>query len=71
MNKSWVILALYDVLKQNGKISLEKCCAEYKISAPTFRRYLALLRSYFWEVYRCEIKYDLKTGEYAVKQNTV
>ena len=55
MSKSYTILCLSDMLKRNEILSLEPVCETYKISAPTFRRYVALLRDYFWQEHNREI----------------
>lgn len=58
MKKCYILLNLYTSLLRNGEISIETCCNEYGISVPTFRRYLADLRSYFLEKEGKEIVYD-------------
>ncbi|MBQ4268094.1 MAG: hypothetical protein IJB97_00420 [Clostridia bacterium] len=58
MNKSIVVLAMYDRLADGRNLKLEQCIAEYRISLPTFRRYLALLRDYCLEAHGREIVYD-------------
>lgn len=67
MNKSYVLLRMYDKLKNGKFISLNDCCTEYGISVPTFRRYVAFLREYFSEVYAKEIVYDSENMFYILK----
>lgn len=51
----------------NGKeIKLEESLTNYKISEPTFRRYIATLRDFFVEVHGKEIKYYPAEKSYRV-----
>ena len=64
MNKSYVLLRMYDDLRLGKKLTINGCCTEYHISVSTFRRYMAFLRGYFWEAYAQEIIYDSFSTEY-------
>ena len=64
MNKSYILLRMYDDLRLGKKVAINECCTEFKISVSTFRRYMAFLRAYFAEVYAQEIVYDSFTAEY-------
>ena len=57
MNKSYVLLCMCEDLKNGKCISLEESLLKYKISEPTFRRYIATLRDFFLENLGEEIKY--------------
>ena len=57
MNKSYVLLCMCEDLKNGKCIRLEECMVKYKISEPTFRRYLSLLRDFFLEQMGKEVKY--------------
>ena len=67
MNKSYVLLCLYEKLQSGKGIQIETCCKEFGISVPTFRRYISILRDFFWEKHNSEIKYDIKQKEYRVE----
>lgn len=67
MNKSYIILRMYDILKSGGGIKITECCGEYAISLSTFRRYIAFLREYFEEIYAKEIVYDPGTEIYRLR----
>ena len=68
MKKSCVLLYLCDDLKNGKKIHIESCCMEYDISVPTFRRYVAMLRNFFWEKYRRAIVYVSAEKAYALAE---
>ena len=55
MGKSYTILCLSDMLKRGEILCLEEICDRYSVSVPTFRRYVALLRDYFWQEFSTEI----------------
>ena len=69
MNKSYVVLRLYDKFRKGKKIKITECCGEYGISVSTFRRYIAFLRGYFNEFYGQEIVYLPQTMEYVLQIN--
>ena len=68
MNKSYILLRMYDDLRLGKKVAINECCTEFKISVSTFRRYMAFLRAYFAEVYAQEIVYDAEHTEYRVRK---
>ena len=43
------------MLKRGEMVCLEEVCDRYSVSVPTFRRYVALLRDYFWQEFSIEI----------------
>ena len=57
MNKSYVLLLMCNDLSNGKEIKIEECLVKYKISEPTFRRYIATLRDFFMEQFGKEIKY--------------
>lgn len=67
MNKSYILLRMYDVLCAGGGLRISQCREEYNISLSTFRRYMAFLRGYFSEIRAKEIVYRADTGEYILK----
>ena len=67
MNKSYTLLSLYDDLLCGKAIYIERCCAEFAISVPTFRRYLCLLRSFLWEEKGLELVYDRQEEAYYIR----
>lgn len=68
MNKSYVILQMYDALNSGRKLRINECCGEYDISVSTFRRYMALLRSYYGEFLGEEIIYSPENAEYSLEK---
>lgn len=69
MNKSYVLLRMYDELREGAGIRLTGWCAEYKLSVATFRRYIAFLRGYFVGVTGAEIVYDSVNEMYVLRKN--
>lgn len=67
MNKSYVLLRMYDKLRSEKPLRINEACTEYEISVSTFRRYMAFLRGYFGEIYGQEIVYDAVTAKYFLK----
>ena len=68
MNKSYVLLRMYDALRSGAGIKLTDCCGKYEISGATFRRYIAFLRGYFDEICGREIVYDAQEAVYRLKK---
>lgn len=66
MNKSYILLRMYDQFRTGKKVEIAACCQEYDISISTFRRYIAFLRGYFNEFYGREIVYLPQTAEYVL-----
>ena len=66
MSKSYVLLKMYDRLREGGGIKLCDWCAEYCFSVATFRRYIAFLRDYFAESCGGEVVYDIVVGLYVL-----
>ncbi len=69
MNKSYVLLQMYDAVRLGSGIRISDCCSAYDISVATFRRYMAFLRGYFSEMYGSEIVYDQQAMLYRLKSN--
>ena len=68
MNKSYVLLCMCEDLKNGKAITIEECTSKYKISEPTFRRYIAALRDFFLEQHGREIKYFSKRKCYKLEE---
>lgn len=68
MQKTKNVLRLYELLKQGKEIKMENFCNEYKVSIPTFRRYISLLRDFMWETSLEEIVYDKIKKVYVIKE---
>lgn len=66
MNKSYIILQMYDALRLGACIKIRDCCGVYGISVSTFRRYMAFLRAYFSEMYGLDIVYDAYLSSYSL-----
>lgn len=67
MNKSYILLQMYDALRLGSGIKINDCCNDYSISIATFRRYISFLRAYFSEMYGKEIVYDPPLAMYRLK----
>lgn len=67
MNKSYILLQMYDALRSGSGLNINDCCNRYSISVATFRRYIAFLRLYFSETYSREIGYDAQYLLYRLK----
>ena len=64
MTKSYILLCLCDQLEKGRMLKINECCGEFEISIPTFRRYVATLREFFWERYRIDLMYDASKKAY-------
>lgn len=69
MNKSYVLLLMYDWLRKGKSVRITECCQEFEISVSTFRRYIAFLRTYFMQEYGKEIVYDPKEEKYLLQKH--
>lgn len=67
MEKSYIILDMYDKLCAGEGLKIDECLSQYGISVPTFRRYIAFLRFYFAQKKGKDIVYKSKTAEYKLK----
>ncbi|MBQ8884993.1 MAG: hypothetical protein IJY62_01270 [Clostridia bacterium] len=70
MEKSYVILCMYEELLKGNPLCIDNCLVEYRISVPTFRRYLALLREFFAERHGADIRYDKTEKGYYLERRT-
>ena len=68
MTKVKRVLIMYEILKEGKEINLETFCNEYKISVPTFRRYMCLIRDFLWEKNLQEVVYDKNKKAYFIKK---
>ena len=69
MNKCYVVLDMYERLKNGEMINLNNSCKEYGISEPTFRRYLSVLRNFCCKKLRREIAYIPKCKGYELRKS--
>ena len=68
MNKTQVILYLYDVLLNGGRIYLEETMVNYDISLSTFRRYISEINIFLCNTYKNQVVYyDYKDNCYYLK----
>ena len=67
MNKSYILLQMYDALRLGSGIKIYDCCNAYGISVATFRRYISFLRAYFSEMHGREIEKKKKMEIYMLK----
>ena len=67
MKKAKKVLYLYDSLKNGEEIQMLNFCNEYKVSIPTFRRYMSLIRDFLWEKYLEQVVYDRFKKIYKIK----
>lgn len=66
MNKSYILLWMYDDLRAGQAIKIDECCEMRKISVSTFRRYIACLRDYLMERHGEEIVYHPELSGYVL-----
>jgi len=66
MDRTIVILNMYDDLLEDKEVNINRWCADYGISVSTFYRYIAVLREYVWEKLKQEIVYDQKINSYKI-----
>jgi len=66
MDRTIVILNMYDDLLEDKEVNINRWCADYGISVSTFYRYIAVLREYVWEKRKQEIVYDQKINSYKI-----
>ena len=64
MNKSYILLRMYDRFCHGEGVNLNECCNGCGISVATFRRYIAFLREYFYDMYEAKIVYDGNAARY-------
>ena len=68
MNKTQVILYLYDFLLNGGRIYLEETMVNYDISLSTFRRYISEINIFLCNTYKNQVVYyDYKDNCYYLK----
>ena len=67
MNKSYILLQMYDALRLGSGIKINDCCNAYGISVATFGRDISFLRAYFSEMHGREIVYAAKMEIYMLK----
>ena len=68
MLKSYTVLSMFDKFMQGKTLNINECCLEYKISVPTFRRYISLIRDYVWENHQKTIIYDKEKNGYYIQE---
>ena len=67
MNKSYILLRMYDALRSGAGVKITDCCGRYEISVASFRRYIAFLRVYVAELCGRENVYDPGSVVYILK----
>ena len=68
MNKSYAILTMSERLRKGELIYIGETCIEFNISVPTFRRYMSMLRNFFWDTDLIEIEYNITKKGYQIKK---
>ena len=64
MEKSIIILFIYDNLINGKSVNAGTCMKKFNISLSTFYRYINTLRAFVWEKNLSEIVYDAKNMTY-------
>ena len=68
INKSQIVLYIYDDLINHKEIYINDIVNKYGISTRTFRRYIAEINAFLFNNYRNQsIQYDLKEKVYRLK----
>ena len=70
MEKSIIILYIYDRLLNGRSVTASECMARFGISLSTFYRYVNTVRAFLWEKACKEICYDPKTTSYYIEGAT-
>lgn len=68
MNKSYILLGMYEDLITGQAIKIGEFCAEHGISVSTFRRYIACLRCFLADRRGDEIVYLSERSEYVLEK---
>lgn len=71
MNKTTIVLCIYDDLLNGIKINSGICRKSYGISETTFYRYISIIRAHFWESQMIDVVFDVKKQTYLLEKNTV
>ncbi len=69
MKKCYAVLCMCEDLRKGRQLNIQECCNRYRISVATFRRYVALLRMFFWEERQQSIVYDSLTQTYQINDD--
>ena len=68
INKSQIVLYIYDDLINHKEIYINDIVNKYGISTRTFRRYIAEINAFLFNNYKNQsIQYDLKEKVYRLK----
>lgn len=69
MNKSQVVLMIYDRLNKGEQILLVEIMNEFDISLSTFRRYISEINIFLSDTYQNKVVYyDFLTNSYYLKE---
>ena len=71
MNKTTIVLCIYDDLLNGNKINSGICRKSYGISETTFYRYISIIRAHIWESQMIDVVFDVKKQTYLLEKNTV
>ena len=71
MNKTTIVLCIYDDLLNGIKINSGICRKSYGISETTFYRYISIIRAHIWESQMIDVVFDVKKQTYLLEKNTV
>ena len=69
MNKSQIVLMIYDRLNKGEQILLVEIMNEFDISLSTFRRYISEINIFLSDTYQSKVVYyDFLTNSYYLKE---
>ena len=69
MNKSQIVLMIYDRLNKGEQILLVEIMNEFDISLSTFRRYISEINIFLSDTYQNKVVYyDFLTNSYYLKE---
>ena len=67
MTKSETLLYIFESLMLGEAINASEYTLKYKISKPTFFRYIKTLKKFFKERFNKSLVYDYKNKEYKIR----
>ena len=68
MNKSYLVLCMHQDLENGKGLSLKDWCSQNQMTVSSFRRYVALLRDFYWHEKQTFIIYDAKRQRYILSK---
>ncbi|MBR2974371.1 MAG: hypothetical protein IKC47_01340 [Clostridia bacterium] len=71
MNKTAIVLDIYDDLRIGEVVNSGVCRKRYGISESTFYRYISEIRAHVWETQTIDVVFDVKRQTYVVERKKI